>query len=291
MTGQALAPQAVPGTAGGTHASDEPLRALVRHVEAGLELKNLRIRSQTELDAARKQKLAWVTQANDLLLAAFGSQEIVDSCNDWVGKVYPEYVDFENFVAQFHAEMDHRVRRLYAVLRRREPAPKPAVAPATAIASSQPLNPRPAQPQHERPPVMNPVLLLASADHASTRQTVAGFLKQVQVAHQAPEVAEPAQLLETIERCESGGFALLVGASIPTEWLFAVGVCVGRLGSKRVAILNPEPGAQLREVHGLLQLPLDLAGGWQLQLARQLKHAGVTLDLNRLLDAPLRDAA
>jgi hypothetical protein len=63
---------------------------------------------------------------------------------------------------------------------------------------------------------------------------------------------------------------------------FELGYCVGRLGFKRVFILSATDDKLTVDEHGLLHIPLDPADGWQLHLARQLKRAGLEIDLNRV---------
>ena len=66
------------------------------------------------------------------------------------------------------------------------------------------------------------------------------------------------------------------------SWEFELGYCVGRLGAARVCVLHTGGISVFYDEHGLLHIPVDPAEGWQLQLARQLKRAGIQIDLNRL---------
>jgi len=63
---------------------------------------------------------------------------------------------------------------------------------------------------------------------------------------------------------------------------FDLGYCVGRLGLERVFVLQPRASQPFTDRHGIAHLPLDAAGGWQLQLARHLKRGGIEIDLNKL---------
>jgi hypothetical protein len=63
---------------------------------------------------------------------------------------------------------------------------------------------------------------------------------------------------------------------------FDLGYCVGRLGLGRVFVLQPRASQPFTDKHGIAHLPLDAAGGWQLQLARHLKRGGIEIDLNKL---------
>ena len=49
-----------------------------------------------------------------------------------------------------------------------------------------------------------------------------------------------------------------------------------------MTIRSTHPSAS-GETHGIAHLPVDGSGGWQLHLARQMKRAGMDIDLNRLV--------
>jgi predicted nucleotide-binding protein len=55
---------------------------------------------------------------------------------------------------------------------------------------------------------------------------------------------------------------------------------MGSLGRSRTAALYV-PGTELpSDIHGMLYIPTQ--GPWQLQLAREMRDAGLPVDLNRL---------
>jgi hypothetical protein len=96
------------------------LRHLKQRLEAGVALRRQRIRYAEDLEEVRARKADWVSAYSDLLRQLFhgdAGDALVDSCNDWVGRVYPEYAEMELFVEQFYDEMDYRISRLRAVAR------------------------------------------------------------------------------------------------------------------------------------------------------------------------------
>jgi hypothetical protein len=79
-------------------------------------------------------------------------------------------------------------------------------------------------------------------------------------------------------------------ATTEGDLLFVLGCCVGRFAAGRVCVLQASADAQQQQRSdqaiartGLSPLLVDNTEGWKLQLARQLKAAGVTVDLNRLV--------
>jgi predicted nucleotide-binding protein len=62
-----------------------------------------------------------------------------------------------------------------------------------------------------------------------------------------------------------------------------LGYFLGKLGRKRVTVLH-RPGVEIpSDYSGVLFIPLDEAGAWRLLLARELKTAGLRMDLNTIV--------
>jgi hypothetical protein len=65
--------------------------------------------------------------------------------------------------------------------------------------------------------------------------------------------------------------------------IFELGFFVAALGRRRVCALY-KGGVELpTDYTGVVYTPMDPADGWQLKLARELKHAGLDVDLNRVV--------
>jgi predicted nucleotide-binding protein len=88
------------------------------HIQRGIAIRRQRIRYIEDLEDVRALKGEWVNSYTDTLKQLFSTSSIADECNDWVGKVYPEFADVTLFVEQFYEEMDYRVRKLRGVLKK-----------------------------------------------------------------------------------------------------------------------------------------------------------------------------
>ena len=60
-------------------------------------------------------------------------------------------------------------------------------------------------------------------------------------------------------------------------------VFIGRLWRRNVCALVAPGVQQPSDIHGVVYVPLDVEGKWQLPLAREHKAAGVRFDVNALL--------
>jgi predicted nucleotide-binding protein len=63
--------------------------------------------------------------------------------------------------------------------------------------------------------------------------------------------------------------------------ILELGHFIGRLGRSRVCALYVEDVEIPSDIHGVVYVPYDTAGGWRLKLAGEIRAAGVSVDLNR----------
>jgi hypothetical protein len=131
------------------------------------------------------------------------------------------------------------------------------------------------------------LLILATSDE-SARRIVSDFLNDLGFKIDVIDrTAAPGKSVTELLGHESRAtFAVVVAdaAAIKEaagEWQFELGFCAGRLGAGRVCVASATSEA-LGDKHGIRHVAIDGNGGWQLQMARYLKRAGVAVDLNRL---------
>ncbi|MBI5837119.1 MAG: nucleotide-binding protein [Candidatus Eisenbacteria bacterium] len=65
--------------------------------------------------------------------------------------------------------------------------------------------------------------------------------------------------------------------------ILELGFFLGRLGRSRVCALFVEGIEVLSDYSGVLYVKLDMEGGWRLKLAKELKAAGLSVDMNKAL--------
>ncbi len=131
------------------------------------------------------------------------------------------------------------------------------------------------------------LLILATSDE-SARRIVGDFLNDLGFKIDVIDrTAAPGKSVTELLGHESRAtFAVVVADASAIkeaagEWQFELGFCAGRLGAGRVCVASATSEA-LGDKHGIRHVAIDGNGGWQLQMARYLKRAGVAVDLNRL---------
>jgi predicted nucleotide-binding protein len=70
-------------------------------------------------------------------------------------------------------------------------------------------------------------------------------------------------------------------ASFIQNLLFEFGYVVGKLGQERVCVLYKERTEIPMDCSGVVCIPMDPRGGWRLLVAREIKQAGIEIDLNK----------
>jgi hypothetical protein len=291
-------------------------------IDKGVALRRLRIRYVEDLEEVRSKKAEWVAHYTDVLRQLFSTGAVADACNDWVGRVYPEYAETTLFVEQFYQEMDHRCRRLRGVLKQIGEMSDPVItvkategsgtegegatassSPAATDSSTtaSPFPPAAAAAEPLSPPaVVSGILVTRCGDEpndvARAGAAVGKFLEDLGVS---VITLSCTNTTEAYEQGPDASFALLlltpeeVAALRPAtegqsatlcraDAAFQLGYFVGRLGAKHVFAVAPGSFEPFTGNHGLSCLPLDASNGWQLQLARHLRRAGIDIDLNRL---------
>ncbi|MCG7320173.1 TIR domain-containing protein [Brevibacillus laterosporus] len=106
-------------------------------------------------------------------------------------------------------------------------------------------------------------------------------------------------VIEKLERHADVGFAIVLltpddigypkGASeqaMPRarqNVILELGYFLGLLGRQRVIALTREGVEMPSDYQGVIYIPMDAAGAWRLLLAREIKEAGIDIDLNKAI--------
>ena len=146
----------------------------------------------------------------------------------------------------------------------------------------------------------NKVFIVHGRDN-EIKETVARFLGQLDlepiILHEQSNQGQT--IIEKFEQHAQVGFAVVlltpddVGAlqeGAPNlkprarqNVIFEFGYFIGRLGRNRVCALTKESVEIPSDYDGVVYIPLDDAGGWKMNLVKELKNAGMAVDANRAL--------
>jgi predicted nucleotide-binding protein len=191
-----------------------------------------------------------------------------------------------NRVETFKKDMDNRINCL------------------ESISERLPLIP---QKQHKRFPTRIPERKSSSRDvfvvhghDESARETLARFIEKLGlravILQEQPKGGRT--IIEQLEEYSDVGFAIVlmtlddIGVSVgETEEsklrarqnvIFEFGYFLGKLERNKVRILRKGDVEIPSDLQGVLYIPMDSAGAWRMELAKEIKNAGIDVDLNKV---------
>lgn len=266
----------------------EATKKIEAQIGKGVKLRNTSFDRETTLEFAREERIRWGDYNKELLKRLFDSSSIAEEYSRSHGPgIIPLDPTFDWKVNEFRRHMDVDINRLQSVLSRLELIPE---LEARAVMSGT----------KERESYSDRDVFLVHGHDEEARQAVARLITKLDL--------NPVILLEQpnagrtiIEKIEDGsdivGYAVVLltpdDVGYPKDKpdekqlrarqnvLLELGYFMGKVGRSRVCALNK--GVELpSDIHGVVYIEMDDAGGWKLQLAREMKEAGISIDLNKL---------
>jgi predicted nucleotide-binding protein len=152
------------------------------------------------------------------------------------------------------------------------------------------------KPQKE-PQNMNPKIFIVHGHDELAKVTVARFIEQIGlnpiILHE--QASSSKTIIEKIESYGEVGFAIVlytpcdVGAKNGEEQnprarqnvVFEHGYFIGRLGRSKVAALVKGKLETPNDISGVVYIDLDERGAWKMDVAKELREAGYSVDLSR----------
>jgi len=153
----------------------------------------------------------------------------------------------------------------------------------------------------EREPPGNRKVFIVHGHDELAKQTVARFVSQLDltpiILHEQPNKGRT--IIEKLEAHTSVDFAIVLltpddigypandkskkSTRARQNVLLELGLFIGVLGRSRVCALYKRGVEIPSDYQGVLFTPMDDAGAWKLSLAREIKQAGVDIDMNKAL--------
>jgi predicted nucleotide-binding protein len=259
--------------------------ALDLQIVKGQAISEFAIQSEADLDDALAEFHSWDDYNRALLERSFSS---IVEWNDYTQAVpirmsVPK--SLEQKVKEFRVDVRACIRKLTSLKER--------------LDLYEPHQPNEENARHASAP--DGPIFVVHGHAGEARETVARFLERLGtrtvILHEEPNSGQT--IIEKLERHGSAaGFAviLLTGDDEGREQndgelrprsrqnvVLELGFFIGTLGRGHTAILY-EPGVELpSDLDGLVYIDLDAQGAWRLKLAKELKAAGVSVDLNKAM--------
>jgi hypothetical protein len=274
------------------------------------DLQEFEIAEITDSGDARLEHMQ--RKANSLLaeLLGIGSTEYkkysVDALEGTLDTTFGDRYSMDEYREAIRASIDLAVDKLNAARRMlsdqlsdrltEAPAPKPPMTPAPTAAptpapvKSSPPPAIPPEPTRMNKPASAPststpesgnrrVLILGGS--GDTTVQVIDFLEQMGL--EAAILDAPS--VDRLDALRDAAFALVMPSEdtdAPATML-AIGFMLAALGRPRICLLAAQTQATSNALQGVLRIAPDDTGVWRLLLAREMKRAGLEVDLNRAI--------
>jgi len=268
---------------------EEAEQRIKTQVEKGRDIKDQGINSEEDLQKCRAEQSKWSKYNTELLTRLFDNDSIAKEYNRGVGGIVPHGAEFGWFVNQFRKRMDGSITRLEAILDRLELIPEAVGVPTSSVASDQ-----------ASPPPGSDVFVVHGHDKAA-KESVSRFIEKLDlhpiVLHEQPN--EGRTIIEKFEDYSNVGFAIVIltpddigGPRNKSDEqkprarqnvIFELGYFVGKIGRRKVCALYKEDVDMPSDYSGVLYIPMDPRNAWKLELAKEMKQAGLKVDLNKII--------
>jgi predicted nucleotide-binding protein len=256
-------------------------------VEKGKAILERPISSEKELDKIRGDYYTWSDYNHELLRQLFSNESMAEEFS-YVGPVSVSSEDtFYDWVNDFHDDVKSKIRRLESIAGRLELIP--------LAENTKSILDRTAKP---RSGTDNKVFIVHGHDEAA-REMVARFIEKMDlepiILHE--QASGGRTIIEKLEHYGNVSYAVVLltpddegrakqeGESLRDRArqnvILELGYFIGLLSRSHVSALHRGSVEIPTDYLGVLFIPLDDGGGWQLRLARELKAAGYDIDMNK----------
>ena len=258
---------------------------IIAQIEKGRQIRNRRIAIEDDLEKARAERNRWSKFNIELLNRSFDDISIAKEY-EGSGFVVAVNQSFGEEVQGFRRNVDRSIESLESIRERLKLIPatgdRPSSFPGDRSSGKE-------------------VLIVHGHDEGA-RESVSRFIERLGlnpiVLHELPD--KGMTIIEELEDHSNVSYAIVlltpddVGVSADRadrkeEWkgrarqnvVFELGMLVGKLGRSRVCVLR-KGGVEIpSDYHGVIYEDMDSGGGWRLELAKEIRAAGIEVDLNR----------
>jgi predicted nucleotide-binding protein len=268
---------------------EEAAKRIDERMTAGEQLRQREITAAEVLEECEADYRRWNSFNAELLKRLFTTAKYAEEYSWWgVASVSRFESPLHQKIREYRDEIAEKLHRLQSIRERLDLIPL-----AASVAASSPVA---AARAHS-----NRVFVVHGHDEAA-RESVARFLEKLGVGaiilHEQPTGGRT--LMEKLEHYSDVDFAVILltpddvgavgGTGAPQlqprarqNVVLELGYFVGKLDREHVCALYSGPLELPSDYLGVGFVPLDRGGGWRLQLARELRAAGVAVDMNLAL--------
>lgn len=266
---------------------EEAREKIQERIDKGQQLRDLPIRSEAELEDARAEYSNWSSYNSTLLSRLFDSSSIARRYSFFTGSAVSLVLATK--IGRYRKEVTDKINRLKGILEELELIPE-QISNSTAISSQEQTDAR-----------GNGVFIVHGHD-TTAKNGVARFVEKLGLEATILD-EKPGGGRTIIEKFEdhasNAGFAIVlltpddVGAAKDKQdnlnprarqnVIFEMGYFVKGLGRGRVCAMSTEEVEFPSDLAGVEYIHLDSNGGWKWKLVREMKAAGLPVELKEVI--------
>lgn len=268
---------------------DEASEKIQARIDKGQELRDQPIRSEPELEEARAEYSNWSSYNSTLLSTLFDNSAMANRYDMFIGGAFPVDPSLEQKIGLYRRDVTDKINRLKRILGKIElfteriPGSPSISSPEQTVANS------------------DEVFIVHGHDKGAKHE-VKGFVEKLglKVIILDEQPGRGQTIIEKFEASASNaGFAIVlltsddVGAAkdkrdnlkprARQNVIFEMGYFVKALERGRVCAMSTEEVEIPSDLAGVEYIRLDADGGWKLKLVREMRAAGLTVDLEKVL--------
>jgi len=269
---------------------EEAKAKLAERIDKGKEIKSIQINSGQDFDATKKVYHKWDDFNTELLKRQFSTEELAHEYSRWIGGVISSIYELSlvEEVRAFHKDIDEKIHRLDSIIERIELIP-------VAITVKLPLTSIDFSKEFDR----NKIFVVHGQNNEAKLE-VARFIEKIGfepiILHE--QASGSKTIIEKIEAFSDVGFGVVIytpcdigaNSSEPSNLkgrarqnvVFEHGFLIGKLGRSNVCPLVKGNLETPNDISGIVYTSMD-TGNWQFELAKELRAAGYTVDMNKVI--------
>ena len=281
---------------------EEAYQKIQAQIEKGQQLHARQIDSYDGLEEARTESKKWSKYNQVLLARLFDNTSIMENeyINFFESRPEPRLTrlsayapSFEDYLRNYRKGMVSSINSLEGICDRLELYDEPSEMLQRTSGNKEVSD--------SSQSTFGDEVFIVHGHNDEAKEAVARFVENLDI--EATILHEQANRGQTIpekfeEHADDAGFAIIlltlddVGASKNEQdnlkprarqnVVLELGYFWRGLGRERMCVLYKEGVELPSDIHGILYVPMDSSNGWQLQLAKEMKQAGLPVDLNRL---------
>ncbi len=271
---------------------EEALQKIKNLIEQGKSILEKEITSKEQFEELDSLKSKWASFCNELLSRYFDNSKYADEFNfaglTSVAVAWGGPPPLSRKVERMRDSLKSKIEKLESISERLE------LIPSLSGPFHQDIIPQKIIKKGKN-------IFIVHGHNEAAKQAIARFLEKLElnpiILHEKPDAGRT--IIQKFEDYSDVGFAVILLTRDDIGYkkgnpedakprarqnvIFELGFFIAKLGHENVCALYEEGVELPSDIQGRLYVSMDPAEGWHMKLAREIKHSGIDIDMNKVL--------